>query len=168
MKNNSYKILVLSDLTEQTNFTLQYALKLSETIDAAIHFFHVKPLIEVVGTNSQLSAMRSLSSEYRATDKKMRTYLEAISEAYDVTINRSFAFGNVKSEIENVITSYAPDVIVLGSKKPKKKLRFIGDNITNFVIKKHKGPVLIASESSGYDFDNIIPTDSLKNKSLAL
>jgi nucleotide-binding universal stress UspA family protein len=168
MKNNTYKILVLSDLTEQTNYALNHAVNLAKTIEADIEFFHVKPLIEVVGTNSQLSAMRKLSSEYVATDKRMIALMSSISETHDAKINRSFTFGHVKSEIEKFIISYAPDVIVLGSKKRKKKLNFMGDNITNFVIKKHKGPVVIASKESAFDFDKEFLPDLLKNERVVI
>ena len=54
----------------------------------------------------------------------------------------------MKNEIEEHIKATNPDVIVLGKRKAK-GLRFLGDNITDFVLKIHKGPVMIASNKNG-------------------
>lgn len=150
MGENKHKILVLSDLKDNTNCVIENAVKLSKKIDATIQFFYVKKLLDVVTSDSQLSAMRAINTEYIATDKKINDFIAPICKIQDVHINTSFTFGNVKNEIENAINTYQPDVIVLGSRTPK-VLSFIGDNITDFVIKKHQGAVIIASKINGYD-----------------
>lgn len=160
---NKYKILVLSDLKDNTNLILQNAVKLSKAIDAKIQFFHVKRLVDVVATDSQLSAMRSINSEYVATDNKISEVITPICETQNVKIQKSFAFGNVKNEIENMLNTYQPDVVVLGNRK-RNMLGFIGDNITDFVIKKHKGAVMNASKFEGFDFDKELSLDFLKNE----
>ena len=152
MKKNKYKILVLSDLNEGTNSTLKNTVSLSNMIDADIEFFHVKKPTDIVETDSQLSAMRIINKEQIITNKKIQKALDPISKGYNVNISSSFAFGNVKNEIEEHIKTSKPDVIVLGKRKAK-GLKFLGDNIIDFVLKIHKGPVMIASNKNGLDPD---------------
>ena len=94
--------------------------------------------------------MRTISKEHIIIEKKIQNLVTPISKEYDVNINTSFAFGNVKNEIENRIKTAQPDVIVLGKRK-QKKLSFIGDNITDFVLSIHEGAVMIASEIDGLE-----------------
>ena len=147
---NKYKILVLSDLKEGTNTTLKNTVSLSRMINADIEFFHVKKPTDIVETDSQLSAMRIISKEHIIIEKKIQNLVAPISEEYEVNMNTSFAFGNVKNEIENAIEKVKPDVIVLGKRK-QKTLNFIGDKITEFVLKTHKEAVMIASDTYGIE-----------------
>lgn len=152
MRNNKYKILVLSDLKKSPSTILKNASSLAKIIDGDITFFHVKKPSDVVERESQLSAMRTINQEQIITGKKIQEALDPISKDYDVNINSTFAFGNVKNEIEEHIKATNPDVIVLGKRKAK-GLRFLGDNITDFVLKIHKGPVMIASNKNGLSPD---------------
>lgn len=163
MRNSKYKILVLSDLKETTNSSLKKAVKLSKTIDADIEFFHVKKPIDIVGTDSQLSAMRSINKEYMVTEKKINNLIAPIVENENITIASSFAFGNIKKEIEDHLDSSKPDVIILGSRK-RKVLSFIGDKIIDFVLKSHKGTVVIASDTSDFNFENVGTFDIMNYK----
>ena len=150
MSNNKYKILVLSDLKEGTNSTLKNAVSLSKMIDADIEFFHVKKPTDIVETDSQLSAMRMISKEHIIIEKKIKNLVAPIIKGYNVNIKTSFAFGNLKNEIENSIKAVQPDVIVLGKRK-QKKLSFIGDNIAEFVLNVHEDTVMIASDTYGLE-----------------
>lgn len=150
MKNNKYKVLVLSNLKEGTRNTIKNTISLSKMIDADIEFFHVKKPTDIVGTDSQLSAIRTISKEHISTEKKIRELIETVSKDYDISIKTSFAFGNIKNEIENHIRKSQPDIVVLGKRK-QKTLSFIGDNITEFVLNTYDGPVMIASEKYGLE-----------------
>ncbi|MDB4352827.1 universal stress protein, partial [Porticoccaceae bacterium] len=152
MGNNKYKILVLSDLKKSPSTILKSTVSLAKIIDGDIKFFHVKKPSDVVDRESQLSAMRTINQEQIITGKKIQEALAPISKDYNVNINSTFAFGNVKNEIEEHIKATNPDVIVLGKRKAK-GLRFLGDNITDFVLKIHKGPVMIASNKNGFTPD---------------
>ena len=152
MRNNKYKILVLSDLKKSPSTILKSTVSLAKIIDGDIKFFHVKKPSDVVERESQLSAMRTINQEQIITGKKIQEALAPISKDYNVNINSTFAFGNVKNEIEEHIKATNPDVIVLGKRKAK-GLRFLGDNITDFVLKIHKGPVMIASNKNGFTPD---------------
>ncbi len=163
MGKNKYKILVLSDLKETTNYALQNAVKLSKIIDADIEFFHVKKPTDIVDTDSQLSAMRSINKEYVVTEKKINNLVAPIIENDGVTIQTAFAFGNIKNEIENHINSCKPDIIVLGRRK-RKVLSFVGDKIIDFVLKSHKKTVIIVSNGNDFDFEKEFSLDFLNQE----
>ena len=147
MKNNKYKILVLSDMKDTATNTLKSGVSLAKMIDGELHFFHVKKPTDVVEKESQLSAIRTINRSYLATKNDIENVVEPISKDFDIPISHSHAFGNIKSEITDYIKTNTPDVIILGKRKSK-TLSFIGDNITDFVIKNYNGVVMIASEEN--------------------
>lgn len=147
MKNNRYKILVLSDLKKDTNRILKSTVSLARMIGGNIDFYHVKKPIDVVETESQLSAIRKIGADHVIIEKKINSLLKSISNEFDIQMNSSFTFGNVKKEINNYIETTKPDIIVLGKRKPN-LLKIGGDNITDYVLQNHQGPVMIASSES--------------------
>jgi nucleotide-binding universal stress UspA family protein len=152
MKINKYKILVLSDLNKSTSKTIKSSVSLAKIVDADINFFYVKKPTEVVEKESQLSAMRTLNKEYFSIDKKIKSIIGPISEKYKIKINHTFSIGNLKNEIEKHIDQIRPDIIVLGKRKSK-AINFIGDNITSFILKKHKGPIVIIDDKNELEPD---------------
>lgn len=163
MKNNKYKILVLSDLKENTNCILQNAVKLSKTIDADIDFFYAKKATEIVEIESPLTAIRTISDVCVKTEKQIKDLITPISKENAVNIKAAFGFGNVKNEIKNCINRSKPDVIVLGNRK-QKVLSFIGDNITDFVLKIHTGPIMIVSDTVDFNPKKELSLDFLRNE----
>ena len=155
MKNNKYKILVLSDLKESSESLLESTLSLAERVHGDIEFFHVKKPSDIVEKENQLNAIRNIKEEYKLADKKLKSLTSSVSKDYN--INYNIAFGNVKNEIEKHIKNSHPDIIVLGKRKSK-SFNFIGDNITRFILKNYNGTIFIASNK-----------DTLKsNKTLSL
>lgn len=150
MTTNKYKILVLSDLKESTKSTLKTSVSLSKMLNADIELFHVKKPTDIIETYSQLSAMRNISSEHISIEKEIANLTAPILKDYGVTIKSSFAFGNVKSEIDNKIHSVQPDIIVIGKRK-QKTLSFTGDNMTEFIVNTHRSAVMIASNTYGLE-----------------
>ena len=140
-----YKILVLSDLKENTASILKSAVGFAEIIEADIDFFYIKKASDIVKNDNQLSAKRAINEAYFSIDKKINKIITAFTEEHNVHINHSFTVGNVKEEIGNYIDKTNPDVVILGKRKLK-PIHFLGDNITNFVLKKYKGSVIIAAE----------------------
>ena len=147
MKINKYKILILADLNKSISKTIKGSISLAKIVDADINLFYVKKPTEVVDKESQLSAMRTINKEYFSIDKKIKSIISPMSEKYNVTINHTFSIGNLKNEIEKYIDENKPDIIVLGKRKPK-TVSFIGDNITSFILKKHKGPIVIIDDKN--------------------
>ncbi len=142
---NPYKILILSDLKKGTHTTVKSAVSLSKIVGGKIEFFHVKNASDIVGKENQLSAMRNINKEYVKTEKKIKKHIQPLSKEFDTEINFSFAFGSVKEEISKYLKEYQPDIVVLGRRK-RRVIKVMGDYITPFVLKQHKGPVLIAAE----------------------
>jgi len=142
MNNNKYKILVLSNLDKTTSNILKSSISLAKITDADINFLYVKKPTEVVKNESQLSAMRAINKDYLSTNNKIKDIIKPISDTYNVNINHTFTIGNLKNEIGKYIDDNKPDIIILGKRKSK-VINFIGDNITQFILKKHKGPIVI-------------------------
>ncbi len=146
MENNNYKILVLSDLGNSASTTLKSAVSLAKMINGQIDLFYVKKPADIIDKDSQLSAMRTINTAYNNAAKKVQNLITPISQEHNIKINSSFSFGNVKNEIENYIKERNPDIIVLGKRKVR-PLRLIRNNITNFVLKNHKGVIMITDEN---------------------
>ncbi|MCA0152565.1 universal stress protein [Winogradskyella vincentii] len=147
------KILILSDLKSNTPKILSNAIALSKMVNGDLEFLHVKKPTELVKTASQLSAVREINEYTKVTKKKIKELLDPISEKHNTKVNYKYSFGNVKDEIEKYIKKTEPDIIVLG-KRQSNTLSFIGDNIIDFVLKSHKGAVLVASHNSSLTPDH--------------
>jgi hypothetical protein len=160
MKNNKYKILVLSDLREKSAQALAYAAKLSNEIDANVEFFYVKAANEVAQTENPLSAMRVITEVYNKTDKKIKDLVTPISKENNIKIKTTFAFGNIKNEIKNCIKTAQPDIIILGERK-EKRFKLLGDNITRLVHKNYNGVVFVATDKNILDSKGKVSLDNL-------
>lgn len=147
MKSKKYKILVLSDLKKTTNSTLKCAVSLANIVNGDISVFHVKKGTDIVKKDNQLSAIRTINQDYNKTEKQISNLITPIAKDYGVKINYSYSFGNVKDEIGRYINEYKPDIIVLGKRKAK-AIKVLGDNITQFVLKKQKGAIMIANSQN--------------------
>lgn len=151
MKNDlKQKILVLTDLRKSSSTTIKSAVGLAKMINAEINFLYIKKPIDVIGQENQLSANRIINKEYSSVEKKMKNLITPISEEYGVTINYSFSFGNVKNEFVKFMNENPPDIIVLGKRKSK-TFNLIGDQITDLVIKRHQGIILISNEKNALE-----------------
>jgi nucleotide-binding universal stress UspA family protein len=146
-EEKKYKILVLSDLKKNTKNVLKSTASFAKIINADIHFFYTKKPTEVIKNDNQLSAKRAINEEFVIIDKKIKKLLSSFSKDNKITIGYSFTVGNVKNEIDSYLDKNKPDIIFLGKRKSK-SFNFLGDNITDFVLQKHKGSVIIASEEN--------------------
>jgi len=162
MKKDRYKIVVLSDLTKSPGAILQSAVSLAQIINAQIVLFSVKKPTDIVKMDNQLSARRTINSEHKATDRKMQNLIAPMVREYGVNITYSFAFGNVKTEIETLLSDQNPDVVVLG-KRRSSAFSLIGDGITDFVLNRHKGPIMIASRGNALEPKKEIGLGTLNN-----
>jgi len=152
MKNNRYKILVLSDLKNSESTLLKSSVGLAKMIDGEVKLFHVKKHIDIVKRENQFSAMRSLNEEHNNTKKQIDNLVETFSRNYGLKISGNYAFGKIKEEIQQQIELYNPDVIVLGQRDAS-SFQLIGDSVTRFILKKFKGIVMIASNKNALEPD---------------
>lgn len=147
MKQNRYKILVLSDLKETTDQVLKSTAGLAEIVGGDITLFHVKKPIDVIERESQLSAFRTINEKNLKIKRRIERHANHLLKEHNKQIGYKYTFGNVKNEIEEFIKANKPDIIVLG-KRNAKSISLIGDNITDFVLKTHKGIVMIVGNEN--------------------
>jgi hypothetical protein len=117
---------------------------MAKMINAEIEVFHVTKPSEIVDSENQLSAMRTINSKHKTVDKKIKNLITPLEKDFGMNIPYTFAFGNVKNEIGAYIKNRRPDIIVLGKRKSK-PFNLIGDSITEFVLNVHDGVVLITT-----------------------
>ncbi len=145
-----YKILVLSDLKSATTNAIKCGISLAKMTDANLQLFYVRKATDIVEQESQLSAKRSINRSFIKANNDIQNVLNPFSKDYNIDIEYNHAFGNVKNEIKNHIQEQQPDAIVIGKRKSN-SLNFIGDNITEFVIKNFDGEIIIASEENSLE-----------------
>ncbi|PWG05987.1 universal stress protein [Polaribacter aquimarinus] len=154
--NKKYRILVLSDVNNSIDNIIQSALNLAKVIKADIEFLCVKKPSEMIGKESQLSAIRTINREFITTSNKVKELLLEAKKGSNINVDYKVSIGNLKDEISQHIKTVNPDIIVLGKNKPK-FLKFTGDKVINFILKEFKGMVMIASEKKMFEVN-----DSLK------
>lgn len=157
---NKYKILVLSDLKGSVQPMLKSTISLSKMIDGSIELFHVKKPTDIVEMDNQLSAMRGINHEHNAIEAKIKSAIAPVADEYGVNIHYNFSIGNVKDEITRYIDKHRPNIIVLGKKK-RKAINFIGDGVTQFVLNKHNGAVMIADQNNVLEPDKALSLGSV-------
>jgi len=136
-----HKILVLTDLKETTESVLNHATGLAGLVDSEVLFLHVKKPSNIVGGENQFSAMRSINKDYVTTSKRIADLADHLGES----VNYNLVYGSVRGEIRKVLNDFKPDTVILGKRKPK-FAKLIGDGVTDFVLRKHDGAVVIAAE----------------------
>ncbi len=145
-----YKIVLLSDMKGDLSTKLKGIANFSKMVDANIAVLHVIKPSDLVKEENQLSAMRAINDEYGTTDKKIKSIVKTVSTEHEINIDYLLTLGNIKEEIGTYIGKQQPDIVVLG-KKDSSPLPFLGDNITQFVLKKHDGAVLIADDDNLFE-----------------
>ena len=165
MKKKSYKIVILSDLKDDLNITTKSAVSLSKMIHGKVSLFCVKKASDVVNKENQLSAIRTINHEFTMTDKKIKKIVKSYSDDFDININYSFTFGNLKNEIRDYIAKNQPDIIVLGKKKSN-PLNLTENYITDFVLKHHTGVIMIANDKNTLEPNKELSLGILNGKEL--
>lgn len=145
MMEAKYKLLVLIDLSKTSYVTLKNAVNLAKVIGGSVEVFHVKSLTNIVKNENQISAMRSLDEEKNISKRKLQNLVNLVSKEESIPLIFDFTFGNVKNEIEHHIDKVKPDIIVLGKRK-QKVFNFLGEDVTQFLLNKFFGVILIAGE----------------------
>lgn len=150
MENKKYKIVVFSDLKNSNCSELKSAISLAKLINGEIELFYVKKPIQVVESDNQLSAMRTINSEYTDIKKQLNELVEPLITEYKFPIRSSFVIGNVKTELDAYVKKHNPDIIVLGRRKSK-FLNLGGDSITEYILANFNGTVMISSDKNSLE-----------------
>ncbi|MBQ4913207.1 universal stress protein [Maribacter sp. MMG018] len=154
MKKDKNRIVIFSHSTKYLEKTLKSTVNLANMINGEIVLFLVKKPSDVVREESQLSAIRALSHEYIATDKKIRDILNGYSKTFGVPISYSCSVGNIKNETKKYIQDNSPDVVVL-EKRKSAMLDFLGNNTIDYVLQHHQGPIFIVSNDITLEQKNL-------------
>ena len=136
-----HKILVLTDLKETTYSVLNHATELASLVDSEVMFLHVRKPSNIVGGENQYSAMRSINKDYITTSKRIADLADNLGKS----VNYNLVYGSVRGEIRKVLNDFRPDTVILGKRRPK-FAKLIGDGVTDFVLRRHYGTVVIAAE----------------------
>jgi len=147
MNRNKYKILVLTDLKNNSKETIEYAISIAKEIDGALELLCVKKPLDFITTDNPLSAMRNVSDEFIKTAQKAKNIINSITTNNFFPVKNNIAFGNVKNEIDKHIQLTNPDFIIIG-KKQKKFLNITEDNVTTFVLKKYNDCIFTANKTT--------------------
>ncbi len=142
-----YQISVLTDLRESTETVIQTALSIAKVTNGSIAIYHVVKPSNIVRSENQLSASRNINNEYTKTEKKLEELVAKYSKNHATPIRYTFSIGNIKSNIESYLKESTPDIVVIG-KKSSAPLNFLGNGVTDLVLKKHQGEVVIAADGN--------------------
>ena len=140
-KNN---IVVLINLDKPQPNIVQNSINVANSINAAVTFLYVKKATEAVQNENHISAIKTLTDTHMRIDGKMRELLEPFQQTTETELRSKIAIGNVKYHIEKHLNDINPDLVILG-KRSKKILPWEGDRLTEFVVNKFQGPVMISS-----------------------
>jgi len=149
MTNNNlktkYRLLVLLDLSQESEMTLRSAINLAKVINGSIEFFYIKAAVDVVKSANQLSAISAIDKENYTIEKEMKSLVNLASQEIDIPIKYSFKYGNVKREIAYQLEKFNPDIVVIG-KRNIKPFNFLGNDVTQFLLNNFSGNIFIAGE----------------------
>ncbi|MER3317329.1 MAG: universal stress protein [Allomuricauda sp.] len=127
-----YRISVLLDMSKSSTFVLGSAVQLAKRIGGSIEVFHVKPTMNIIKGDSQLSAVRTLNKDARSTRAELKELISAIEEKESLSISYKLEYGNVKNRVRDYLALLKPDILVLG--KPRPTIGVLFESITDFVI----------------------------------
>ena len=167
METSNYKIAVFTDLKDPQQKILRNSIGLARKLNGDIEVFHAKNPAEVVKTQNQLSARRTINRMYAQTDNAIQKLIADLADEHQIRIRHTFAMGNLKTEIAEFIDKVKPDLIVLGKRKSP-AYKVFGDGITNFILKKFKGMVMIATDTKALDVDGNLSLGLLNSNGQAL
>ena len=142
MKKNN--IVVLVNLDKPQPKIVQNSINVANSMNADLTFLYVKKGAEAVRNENHISAIKSLTDTHMKMDGKMRELLRPFKDSTDSEIKSKIAIGNVKNHIEEHLNNLNPDLVILG-KRAKKTLPWEGDRLTQHVVGKFQGPVLISA-----------------------
>lgn len=142
MRTNN--IVALINLDKPQPNIVQNTINVANSMNAAVTFLYVKKGTDAVQNENHISAIKTLTDTHMSLDRKMRELLEPFQQTTATKLKSKIAIGNVKYHIEQQLNDMNPDLVILG-KRSKNFLPWEGDRLTDFVVNKFQGPVLISS-----------------------
>ncbi|MFT5751006.1 MAG: nucleotide-binding universal stress UspA family protein [Dokdonia sp.] len=146
---SKHRLLVLLDKSKASYNALKNAVNLAKLIDGSIDILQVKSPTSVVKYENQIASMRAIDEERTKQKKELKELAVLLCKEEGLPVSCNFTFGNVKNEIKNHIEKTQPDIIVLGKRK-KKVVNFLGDGITEDLLKTYNGGILISGSKEAF------------------
>ncbi|MFT5821477.1 MAG: nucleotide-binding universal stress UspA family protein [Crocinitomix sp.] len=138
-----YNFLVLIDFSDEAYIALKYVISLAKEMGGSIQLFHVADMEKVTKSTNAIVIKQDIDEEGDKIKEKLKAIVEIIV-AEGIAVTYEYSFGNYKDQIKNQIDFYNPDITIIGR-------RAIGSNrlgkVTNFLLNKNMGCVLIVSNS---------------------
>lgn len=144
MKTNKFKILTLIDIENSSKYLIDNVIGVAKMFNASIELFYVMQPIDVVEAESQLSAMRNINEKYIKTENRLKKLAKSVSKEHNINVTYNYAIGHIKNEILNKLNASRPNLVIIGKRK-RKRLKLVGNNISEFIIKNYNGSVIIAA-----------------------
>lgn len=156
-------ILTLINLDNPQPNIIQNAINVASSMNATVTFLYVKKGTEAVQNENHLSAIKTLTETHMKMDRKMRDLLEPFQQSTDTELRSKVAIGNVKNHIEKHLDDLNPDLVILG-KRSRKTLPWEGDRLTQLIVNKFEGPVLISATDQVLELNEQISLGLLSAK----
>lgn len=160
MKKNNIVVLINLDKPEPN--LVQNSINVARSMNAVVTFLFVKRGAEVVQNENHISALQTLTDTHLKLDGKMRELLDSYKQLTDIQLRSQITIGNLKNQIEKYLQKIQPDLVILG-KKSKKALPWEGDRLTQFVVNKFEGMVLISSTDEVLELNEQLSMGLLSN-----
>ncbi len=150
-----YQLAVLMDLPNASEVVLNNAIGLAKTIDGAVEVLCVKAPVDVVKSENQLSAMRTIHKDNRTTEAELQKLIQRVSNREGFPVSWKIAYGNIKNCIKDYISSKQPSIVIMGKQRTK-LANFFGKGITEFVVNECGADVLIMGDDKRFhSFSNL-------------
>ncbi|MBT8376841.1 MAG: universal stress protein [Bacteroidia bacterium] len=147
MKKDEFKIITLINIADSSKHLMENTIGLAKMFDATVELFYVMKPLDVVGAESQLSAMRNINEKYIKAENKLKKLAKSLSKEHGISVSYAYVIGHIKNEILSKLNKTNADLVIMGKRKSK-RLKLVSNNISEFIIKQYNGSVIIASDGN--------------------
>ena len=136
-------ILVAVDFSDISAKALQYALDLTEQIDAKLEVVHTLPMseIDLPAEGSAEFNEKLIQQELEKTSNKLKQFINEYSNE-KIDISNHVCLGDPEDEINKLAQSITPDLIVVGTHGRKGLSHLLMGSVAESVLRNASVPVL--------------------------
>jgi nucleotide-binding universal stress UspA family protein len=146
-KGRKTKILVLMDLSTHSYEALKYTITMAKKLNCEIRLFNAFAPGDIVKSESQSVSLQELQKKKMKLEDTFSSIVEII-EAEGIATSYNYKLGPIRDSIQQEISSYAPDLIVIGVEKSLKK-----GKLGQFILNTFKGDVLFVNAAHEFSED---------------
>lgn len=141
---NDVTFLIVVDFSEPSYKALNYLIKLVKVVRGNIHVHCVAEPQDIMGSDNQIAALRSIDSHKKSIENKLNSIIEMI-ELEGINVKGSFSFGHLHSELEEQLNDTSPIAVVIGQMKSG-----VLGKATEYLLYQFQGNLLIVSDQSEF------------------